>query len=283
MVASGAAVSEGTVAIRLILSDGAAGVDDGAFMKPAPVVRHAAACALLAVSTAAPAAVFTVGNGAGCSAGTIAAALAQSAANGPDLDLIRVMSGTYTAQSIEIGAQSVFVAGGYVDCTETTPSGGETILSGAGNGGLAVVHVNVPGATRRLLALQNLTIAGGAAAGLRAYGNMQLSIAGVTLIDNEGENGGGLHVGAANAADSAIVSLDRYNGRPTIVERNTAIRGGGVYVESFGFVSIGDAIVANNTANFGGGVFGWGSSAQIGLVGWPSGAPVARYRRRLKA
>jgi hypothetical protein len=273
MVASHAAMSEAAAALRLILSDGAAGVDDGARMKPAPLLRHAAACLLLAASGAAPAAVFTVGNVAGCSAGTITAALALSAANGPDLDLIRVMSGTYAAQSIEIGAQSVYVIGGYVDCTETSPSGGETILSGAGNGGLPVVRVNVPGATRRLLALQNLTISGGSAAGLRAYGNMQFSVAGVTLIDNEGENGGGLHVSAENATDNAAVSLDRYNGRPTIVERNSAIRGGGVYVEDFGFVSIGDAIIANNTANFGGGVFGWGSGAQLGLVGWPGGAP----------
>ncbi len=234
--------------------------------------------ALLLFSGASSAALFTVGSGAGCTDTTVASAVAKALANGAASDIIRINSGTYSAQAVQIADQALSLSGGYATCTENTPTGAATTLSGAGNGGVAVIAISAPGATRRVISLQNLTITQGGAGGVRVFGNLQMDVSNVIISNNNATNGGGLYVQAASSAESAVVQLNGSTNTPSRIENNSASNGGGIYVDNFAFVALNNVVVTGNTANVGGGVFGSGSNSQIGITGFPSSSPDSGVR-----
>ncbi len=213
---------------------------------------------------------FRVGIGSGCTHASIAAAVAQALGNGPESDSIRINAGTYAAQALLIEDQSLSVTGGFADCLEISPSGAPTILSGAGNGALAVVLINAPGASQRFLSLTNISLVDGSAGGLRVLGNLQLNLGGVTIMNNSALEGGGIYVHGSSSATAPNLQIGSYASQPSRIIDNSATRGGGIHLDSFGFVALSDARVANNVASLGVGLYGNGSGTQVSMVGFPS-------------
>ena len=81
----------------------------------------------------AQAAIYTVGNGAGCTHGTIQSAI-NAANNSAGADTVRLThSLTYEPEANTINtAQELTVEGGYATCTQASPDMTKTIVSGSG-------------------------------------------------------------------------------------------------------------------------------------------------------
>lgn len=238
----------------------------------------AVAMPLSCASSVLAAANFTVGTTPDCTHSSIAAAIAAAAANGTEVDYIRINSGSYNAQALQISGQSLTLTGGYASCADVTPGAVPTTISGVGNGGAPLLIVNAQGGAQRQIGLINLTLTGATAGALRVLGYVQMSVAGVTIANSSAVQGGGVYVKGDSASAIAHVHLSGYQNGPGRVEGNTASQGGGIYVDDFSFVPISDVVVSGNAASFGAGIFATGSNAQIGLTMFDGGSPLAGVR-----
>ncbi len=221
---------------------------------------------------------FRVGIGSGCTHANAAAAIAAAVGNGPDGDLIRINAGTYSAQALVVEDHSLNITGGFADCLESTPTGAPTILSGAGNGALPVMSVSAPGAIQRTFGLTKLSLANGNAGGLRAIGNLQMYMAGVTITNNSAVEGGGIYVQGSSSQTAPNIQIGGYQSEPSRIVNNSATRGGGIHLDAFGFASISDARIANNTASVGAGIYLSGSGVQASLAGLPGASSLSGVR-----
>lgn len=232
-----------------------------------------------AFASGAQAAVFTVGNGTGCTHGTIQSAI-DAANNSAGTDTIRLTrSLTYEPEANTINTgQELTIEGGYATCTQTTADTTNTVVSGAGGAHAPVFTITAP--TGAFIHLRRLTISGGdvdgtgAGGGIRFEGDGILEVADSLITNNTAFNGGG--IAAAGTGSNAELVL----GANVIISNNTAVdSGGGVYAVDIemSMLEPGSSILLNHAGtssdNIGGGLCVYAkfrsSYAYIG-----SGAPI---------
>lgn len=180
-------------------------------------------------ATSADAAIFTVGTPSGpgqpCTHGTIQSAInaAESSAGADTVRLTRSLTYEPEANTIST-AQELTVEGGYADCGAAA-DGTNTVVSGTGGAQAPVFTINA--ATGAWVRLRRLTISGGDPSGTG--------------------KGGGIHF-----KGDGILEI-----RDSLVTRNTAGSGGGIYAEGTGsnaeLVVGNDVVVSNNIARYSGG------------------------------
>jgi len=177
----------------------------------------------------ASAAIYTVGNGAGCTHGTIQSAInaADSSAGADTVRLTRSLTYEPEANTIDT-AQELTVEGGYATCDQASPDGTRTVVSGAGGAHAPVFTISAP--TGALIHLRTLTISGGdvdgtgAGGGIRFEGDGILDIADSSITQNVAGYGGGIYAKGTNSNAELVI------GANVLVVGNTArYDGGGVY------------------------------------------------------
>lgn len=192
---------------------------------------------------------FAVGNGLGCSHGTLQGAIdAAAAAAGPHTVVVTA-SASYVDQALLINdAEALTLAGGYASCFDTDTAGTTTI-----DGGASAPVVRIIGAGA--VTLQDLTISGGNGSSLTYGGGIQHRGSGLLRVidsivrDNVSLVGGGIAL--ADTGSLAIVDSE-------ILDNDATNVGGGVYRIGSGDVSIERSTIAGNTAsgfNGGGGLY----------------------------
>lgn len=233
------------------------------------VLYRFAMLALLAAALPAQAVAFKVGSDAACDFTSVQDAFDAAQANGPGMDAIYIATNqTYTAQALSIVDHDVWIFAGVPDCsTNTVVAGSRTHLSGAGNGGLPVLSISVPGSRRGNVILWDLELSDGHAnaglgGGLRVEGNLQLTMSGLWLHDNSaGKGGGAWFKGLGNGNTLSVQSSRSQAGNGSIIEGNEAEAGGGIYADLWTSVSIADTLISANNAVMGGGAYLTGSSS----------------------
>jgi hypothetical protein len=202
-------------------------------------------CAAVA-SSAAQAAIFTVGGTVNCTHTTIQAALNAASANA-EADIIRVSNQlSYSAQAITIGGGDFILEGGYSDCSTTTPTGSTTI-SGQGGAANSVFRISGDGVRhfRRLLITRGDAIgADGRGGGIRFDGTGDLILQDVSVDQNAALSGGGIYFRSTGGAATLLINDN------SSVSRNVAIEveghGGGITVTGNARL----IMAANNTSIF---------------------------------
>lgn len=194
----------------------------------------------LAFGTA-QAALYTVGNSASCTHGTLSAALFSAAVNGEPGDTIRLTREVTYTGGAEIAdlvdwdpgaAGQLTLAGGYDTCSDPTASG-RTVVGSTSN---AVIRVRTSSRPISVVELRSLEITGGARRGLVASGGAIVSIINVRIHANES---------GVEARDGAVVVMDA----ASIIENhdNMVVAGGGVYCHGSGTtVNISGRLSANS-------------------------------------
>lgn len=196
-----------------------------------PLTPWSSACCLafsIALCSDASAAVFTVGNGAGCTHGTIQSAL-NAASAAPGADTVRLTrSLTYEPEANTINdSENLNLVGGFATCTQTATDNIKTVVSGAG--GAAATVLRVFAGTGVTVKLRHLNL---------------------TLGDPPGDvPGGGIYF----QGDGALEIIE------TSITNNTAVAGGGIYALATGsnaelIISASTLITGNTARNNGGGV-----------------------------
>ncbi|HRQ66369.1 MAG TPA: hypothetical protein PKZ76_16150 [Xanthomonadaceae bacterium] len=218
-------------------------------MIPRLVLLGALACI---VHAPAQAAIYTVGSDGACTHTTINGALLAAILN-PGADTIRIATNaTWTAQAVVVDNQSVTLAGGFPDCSTSTPTvGARTQLSGAGvvGGPAPVIRISNTQPGTAVVVLRDLRVTAGTNSGLRVSGDVLVSVERVLVVGNTATNGGGIHI---DGAAGASVVLDE----PSTVFTNTAsASGGGVYCTGPGVFATRSRIWRNEAGDHGGGVF----------------------------
>lgn len=179
-----------------------------------------------------------------CQFGSIQAALAAAAANGPDLDYVMVANdAAYTGQTLLVGPQSVLIEGGYANC-ELDVDEAQPFADLVGNGSDPVIRIEPASPGNYDVRLSNLRIRGGG---------------------RDSFNGGGVRLVTSTNAHVAL-SLDR-----TEITGNRAQAGGGLHIERGGSpagslavtLNPGTRIHANTAASSGGGISLWGGNLLI--------------------
>lgn len=234
-----------------------------------PSLARLPALLLLIAALPAQAAAFKVGSDAACDFSSVQDAFDAAKANGPGMDLIYIATNqTYSAQALSIDDHDVWIFGGVPDCsTNTVVAGSRAHLSGAGNGGLPVLSISVPGSRRGNVIVWDLELSDGHAdagqgGGLRVEGNLQLTMSGLWLHDNSAQEGGGAWFkGLGDGSALSVQSSHSQAGNGSIIEGNQAVHGGGIYADLWTSVSIADTLISANNAEMGGGAYLAGSSS----------------------
>ena len=255
----------------------------------------AGACAL-AAALPSRAADISVGADAGCTAHTIAEALAQAAGT-PEADTIRITDDQpYLDLALDIHT-SVNLIGGHATCGDSAPSG---ITHLVGTGTWATVGAFGPGGDGIDVRLERLDISGGGIGGdigsfggLAIEGVARVHLADVSIHHNRAIYGGGIgvfgrdsrlvlernvdiHDNQATFGGGLYVETATANIRPqaVVVRDNVAVAGGGIAI-SGGLVNVGSDIddtatpitgflVAGNTASdSGGGIHVSGTNGKL--------------------
>jgi len=232
------------------------------------------AAALALLSPQANAEDFTVGPDAACTHATLQQAVDAAAANGPELDFI-YLSNQVLHGPVQIHEHSVWIRGGYDDCSRQSQSARSELVATAGVDGpvVSVVGSDDPsGLPTHLVILQGLVIRGarnsGDGGGIFMSGtNLSMDIVQSEVRDNHAERGGGLWLDGKDNPNANVTLLD------SVISDNHARRsGGGLHaLELTRLRIIGTAPVrfeANSAGEDGGGVY-----AQLAnLSRWTSAA-----------
>jgi hypothetical protein len=234
----------------------------------------------LGASTLSGAQTRRVGNDAACTHSSLQAAIDSVPVSTSGITEIAIASNqAYSAQALTIQNRRVLLRGGYANCgTVSATPGARTPLSGAGNGGQPVLRVIQGNTNTGLVQLEALDITGanhdGDGGGVYASGPMQLDFVGVRLRENRAGRGGGLFVqGMAGQAPTAISLTSPSAIFASHIENNTAISGGGAYLDASANVVISlilgdDASIRRNQASEdGGGVSARGDGASVAMRG----------------
>ncbi len=175
------------------------------------------------------AAIFTVGNGAGCTHGTIQSAInaAHSVAGADTVRLTRSLTYEPEANTINTG-QELTIEGGYATCDQVNPDTTNTIVSGAGGTHAPVFTITAP--TGALIRLRRLTISGGdvdasgVGGGIRFEGDGILDIENSSITQNTAGFGGGIYARGTGSNAELVI------GPKVLIAGNTArYDGGGIY------------------------------------------------------
>ena len=185
---------------------------------------------LIAFSGSAWAAIFTVGNGAGCSHGTIQSALnaAAATAGGDTVRLTRSLTYQPEANSIN-DSGNLNLVGGFATCTQAATDNIKTVVSGAGGAAEPVLRISA--GTGVVIKLRHLTISGGdedgngGGGGINFQGDGALEIIESNIINNSAAYGGGIFALGTGTNAELIISLG------TTISANTGrYSGGGVWI-----------------------------------------------------
>lgn len=206
--------------------------------------------AMFLANTPIHAAVFRVGPGLDCTHPTLQGALDAAAANGPERDLILVSTSTPDIPaSYTLTTTDVTIEGGYASCADSQPqANARTTIRG--NGVDSVFRVG----NGRSVDLRRLHITGGGRTGIVngshvAGGAIHVdgayaALRAVAISDNRALLGGGIAV-----TGSSVVSIEGA-ALGTVITRNEAAQGGGIYVGERASLRIGndDVLISHNSA-----------------------------------
>lgn len=188
----------------------------------------------------------TVGAGQNCDHSTLFAAYQDNDSN------IRVANDQLYTDLFVISKPVVF-QGGYDSC-EDAEAGliGDTNTQWSGIQNGTVILINAQQASPSLVTINHFNVINGQgpAGGIRVAGNSTLLLSQSTVVNNAGNNGGGVYVTGANAK---AILFD------SVVANNDATNGAGLYCENQATVDvIGDSVVTGNHAinGHGGGIYG---------------------------
>jgi hypothetical protein len=212
------------------------------------------------------AAVFSVGTGAGCTHGTIQAAIdaANTSAGADTVRLTRSLTYEPEADTINT-AQELTVEGGYATCDQSSADTTRTIVSGAGGVHAAVLTITAP--TGALIHLRRLTLSGGdvdgtivGGGGIRFVGDGVLDIADSFITQNRAGQGGGIYAEGTGSNAELVI------GANVTISNNTATNGGGVMVEGLemSMLDANSIILLNHAVADGGGGVGGGLLVRSG-------------------
>ncbi|HOX72449.1 hypothetical protein [Dokdonella sp.] len=220
---------------------------------------------LVAWSAEVPAAIFTVGTGAGCTHGTIQSAINAAEANGV-ADTVRLTrSLTYQPEANVINtSQNLNVVGGFATCTQAATDNIKTVVSG--QGGAAEPVFRIFAGTGSIIKLRHLTITlgdedgGGGGGGIYFKGDGGLELIETDVTNNSADYGGGIYAEATGNNAELVISNN------TTIGSNTARRsGGGVYIAGplEMTMTAPSSIIAFNQALGVGGVGGYGGGLHV--------------------
>jgi hypothetical protein len=190
-----------------------------------------------------------------CDFSQIQDAIDAAKANGPGQDLILLASNqSHTGVDLDINAHSVWIAGGYPNCTDIFLPGPATVLDGSGESH-SVVNVRGTAGGPHEVILENLTLRGGSPSegggGLEIDGANVVTVRRTSIRNNDAANGGGIHLAGSSGAalfleQSAFVGFNSASGD-----------GGGIFCNGGGEVHLAnDTLVTTNSAgDDGGGMF----------------------------
>jgi len=196
-----------------------------------------------------PAAIYTVGSGAGCTHATIQAAIdAADAASSTGADEIRLAGGPYTAQALtmHIAAAHGAVAlnGGYATCTSPTPTvGARTIVGGRSSGADPALRISdTADATLRNLEIRDATSGGGLVVETNAAGSAasMVELVDTIVVHNASVNGGGILVANYNPSTPQDRLQLRLSGTSEVAYNIGRARGGGIHCD-YATVAVQDA------------------------------------------
>ena len=197
---------------------------------PSIPVRALLLVSLVAHGGSTFAAIFTVGNGTGCTHGTIQSAI-NAANSAPGADTVRLTrSLTYEPEAnIISGSENLNVVGGFATCTQAATDSIKTVVSGAG--GVADPVFRIFAGTGVVIKLRHLAISGGdedgggGGGGILFQGNGALEIIESNITNNSAAYGGGIYASATGTDAELIIS------ESTVISVNTArYSGGGVMI-----------------------------------------------------
>ena len=209
-----------------------------------------AACNLLALTlgtcaVAAQAAIYTVG--AGCPYTSVQAAVNAVPASGAH-EIRITNAATHEQQAISISARNVTLRGGYVNCSEETPSGGNSILSGQNGGNDSVLTIrgsNNNITLERLNLIRGDEVYDGYGGGIDFKGSGTLTLRTTALSQNYAGYGGGISV--VGEGGNAVLRLETGT---TILLNTAQFSGGGVRLEGTAQLTMNapDSTIASNEA-----------------------------------
>ncbi|HEY6893515.1 MAG TPA: hypothetical protein VI258_05070 [Rhodanobacteraceae bacterium] len=200
---------------------------------------------MTAVSVGHATQIYKVGADAACTHATIQAAVDAAASSGGEDYVWIATNQDYSAQHVVVEGQVVDIVGGFSDCSASEAGTAVTTLSGAGNGGGAVVEIRGTSA----VFMSNLWIRDadrtGDGGGIDFSGAGGLTLERTTVSLNTAEHGGGINFrGTGDGAELRI-------GHDTLILSNTAnVSGGGIRVEGSArlFVLEPQTLIAFNSA-----------------------------------
>lgn len=234
----------------------------------------AIACATLGYAGTSHAAIYKVGPvgpGSSCTHSTIQAAVDAAAAN-PGRDYIRVTRSyakktlNYLAQQIRIPAQDLQIEGGWETCDSATAGTNRTTVSGAGGNAAPVFWIDGRFGPNAYVTLAGLDVVGGEQSGIRFEAKGSLTLLSVRVGDNASPTyGGGIDFAApaGSRPDSATLIV----GNDTVIEKNSAVLGGGGIACRTAWLTMYAArsrISENTTGGDGGGLYAADCGAGIG-------------------
>ncbi len=231
--------------------------------------------------------IYTVGSGAGCTHGTIQAAIAAAESHA-GADAVHIAAGVaYNNVHITIDtAQDLTLEGGYSTCTQASPDlPGNTVLSASGAAyAILTVKVATGGIVRvRRLELRDAVSNSFGGGGIYFEGNGILEISDSLITNNRANHGGGIYVHGTGSNAELVI------GANVIISNNTANgNGGGIYADQveMSMTEPDSALMLNHAdSGYGGGLYihagnrssyayiGTGGPAGIGAI-WGN---TARY------
>lgn len=209
------------------------------------VILLASACA-----GQAGAAVYSVGPMAGCTHASVQAAI-NAAQSSPGTDQIRLVAGTFAAQAVVVARHDVEITGGYATCSAASPSG-MTRLSG-GTSAPVLSLLGPEGAGSVKMRVSRLELTGGrharAGGGLLIQGRGSFFVTTSNIVANQAGVGGGVAIIGTGGEENTLVTL----GDGVTVVDNEAVDGGGIWMEGARLRVTGakSAIIGNRANGFG--------------------------------
>lgn len=225
--------------------------------------------AVAIVSFPSHATTYAVGSGAGCTHGSLAAALSEAIADaspGPHLVKLLIGEQIVSDQEIDSPLQNLTLEGGYAACGDSVPSVDQrTVLRNTTSGARVLDIVHGLSGQRRIVILRRLTVTGGShppdgfgGGGIHVTGKLDLYLQDETIIENNAaSDGGGIGMLTLTSDPLEFTRLRLQN--ESIIRNNqatgTGASGYGGGIDCFGGcqVFLWNGTIRGNTARLGGG------------------------------
>ncbi|RYD16220.1 MAG: hypothetical protein EOP90_05360 [Lysobacteraceae bacterium] len=194
--------------------------------------------------------VFWVGAAAPCNFNSLQTAIGAV----PDGAEIRLATNqAYDNVNVVVGDKSLLISGGWGDCSDDAADG-VTELVGDPLLVLPVLAIGSP-ATAREVVLRRLHVRGGRRSGIELSGHVELRVERSTVDANEAQVGGGIRVVGVSQEDTVLRVVESMVGNATGADGNLADYGGGIACANAHVRLGGSAIIGNQAASEGGGLY----------------------------